>query len=94
MSLLFQKHIEVIYYLRTTHIFARNSQGLRDTIDLYLDNPVHFDRKDMSMVAVDSVHKLHPLDYGTSIVRNEWLLDACLRQNEFAMTLPMDQLDY
>lgn len=35
----------------------------------------------MDIVCIDSVHKLHPLDYGTPKVNKEYLIQACLRNN-------------
>lgn len=41
----------------------------------------------MDVACVDAVHKLHPLDYETKKINKEYLMDACLRNNEFCQKL-------
>ncbi len=48
----------------------------------------------MDLLAVDTAHKLHPLDYGTSKVNKEYLIKACLRQEEFCRKLNIESLNY
>jgi hypothetical protein len=54
----------------------------------------HFDQNNLDLLSVDTAHKLHPLDYGTSKVSKEYLINACLRQEEFCRKLHVKCLKY
>jgi hypothetical protein len=53
---------------------------LEKVVEIYLKNPKNFDIKNKDLLAVDTAHKLHPLDYGTNKVNKDYLIKACLRQ--------------
>jgi hypothetical protein len=65
---LFDRYSTVIEFLRTSELFAQESVQLTDSIEVYFQDPVGFDQKNLNLVAIDSVHKLHPLDYNTPVV--------------------------
>ena len=48
----------------------------------------------MALNAVDMTHKLHPLEFNSPVVNEEWLVQACLRQHNTVMDFPMDQLTF
>jgi hypothetical protein len=48
----------------------------------------------MDLLAVDTSHKLHPLDYGTKKVDKEYLINPCLRQDEFCRKLHAKCINY
>jgi len=76
---LFDYYTQIVLYLRTSNFFATTTDPLLIAIDLYLANDCQFHPSDLPLAAVDSAHKLHPLDYRTETVTKEWLLNACLR---------------
>ena len=61
-------------------------------METYLKNPRSFNTNDSELCSIDSVHKLHPVDYGSGKVTKEWLIDACLRQHKFINEFPFEIL--
>ncbi len=70
-------------YIRESNIFKSRTEKLERAVDQYLTNYNQFDKTNIQMLAIDTSHKLHPRDYGTSKVDKEYLINACLRQDDF-----------
>jgi hypothetical protein len=81
-------------FLKVTQLFSQSSEELNLLIDTYLDNPKVVDKENLGLCSVDSAHKLHPLEFGTSKVNAEWLREACLRQNKFIKDFPVELLNF
>lgn len=45
-------------------------------------------------MVIDSVHKLHPVDFLTTKVTHEWLINACIRQHKFSVEFPLEHLTF
>ena len=67
---------------------------MEKTVETYLKDWKHFDANNLDLVAVDTSHKLHPLDYSTNKIDKEYLINACLRQDEFCRKLHVKCLNY
>lgn len=91
---LYDSYFQVISYLQESHFFAQPSDELVQAITSYLDNNYQFESNDISAIAVDSVHKLHPFEYKSSSVTEEWLLSACLRHQTFIDEIELELLDF
>ena len=63
-------------------------------METYLANPKIIDKENLGLCSIDMAHKLHPLDFGSEKVTKEWLIEACLRQNNFIQEFPYEILKF
>ena len=82
MKGLFDKYSRITNYLRTSDMFQHESE-VTDAVSLYIKQGDAFDESKLEILAVDSTHKLHPLEYRIEKVTESWLVQACLRQQKF-----------
>lgn len=73
LKALFDNYYQIVQYIKTSNLFSGVTPELTSAVDKYLTNIFGFDKSDMNLCAVDSAHKLHPVDYATQKVTKEWL---------------------
>lgn len=86
---LFSNYRKVILFLRSSYLFKETTPLLEQSVAQYLLDPLNFDQQNWALQAIDATHKLHPLDYCTPKVTQEWLVNACLRHHKFAVNFPV-----
>ena len=86
---LFEYYRQTVEFLNYSGLFEEASAELHNLVDIYLKDTINFPRHDSGLCAIDAVHRLHPIDYGSPVVTHDWLVRACLRQQRFVEKLPM-----
>lgn len=101
---LFNHYRRVVRFLKQTNLFGRRSLQLEYLVATYLSSPNglephslkpqenEVDPEKMALCAIHATHKLHPLDFQTDLVCDEWLIKACLKHQKFVRECELEGL--
>ena len=81
---LHKKYVELVLHVRKTRLFADRNPNLLKAVHKYFDDKFVVDGSDIDVACVDAVRKLHPRDYWCTKIDEEWMIQACLRQQKFS----------
>jgi len=81
---LHKQYVKMVLYVRDTKLFADRNDKLITAVRQYFANQFKVEDGNMEVICVDTVRKLHPKDYWFTAIDEEWMIQACLRQQKFS----------